>query len=199
MANNQNNTDTPVNRTNSSTNENDTIEKCLAEQYLANRLEKERDYYDTRADRYRAKYMRNQTWIIVFGAIIPIITVFETSFDSWEVFKEWHLGSIANAMIAAAIAILAGLDKLHQNQSRWNIMRYCAQMLKREKELYHNRVGDYDDKSEKDAKKALVKRTEGILYYDIASTLQFTQKGDGQELGSGEKNANSSNQKQSNN
>ncbi|MBO7478287.1 MAG: DUF4231 domain-containing protein [Salinivirgaceae bacterium] len=121
--------------------------------------------------------MSNQTLIIICGAVIPIITVFETAFDKWVGFTDWHLGSIANAIIAAIIAIIAGIDKLHQTQSRWNIMRYCAQRLKREEMLYRNRVDDYDGKTDKEAKQLLVKKTEGILYYDIASTLQFSQKG----------------------
>lgn len=157
--------------------ENDVLERQYAESYIANRLEAEREYYDNGADAFKRKYMSNQTVIIICGAIIPIITVFETAFDDYKVFTDWHLGSIANAIIAAVIAIIAGVDKLHQTQSRWNIMRYCAQMLRREEQLYRNRVGGYGKKTEKEAKQLLVKRTEDILYYDIASTLQFTQKG----------------------
>lgn len=157
--------------------ENDILERQYAESYINERLEAERKYYDDRADGYKKQYMSNQTVIIICGAIIPIITVFETAFDKCEVFADWHLGSIANAIIAAVIAIIAGVDKLHQTQSRWNIMRYCAQMLRREEMLYRNRVGGYGKKTEKEAKQLLVKRTEDILYYDISSTLQFTQKG----------------------
>lgn len=157
--------------------ENDVLERQYAESYIANRLEKEREYYDDRADGYKKRYMSNQTVIIICGAIIPIITLLNESFADSCMFKCWHLGSIANAIIAAIIAIIAGIDKLHQTQSRWNIMRYCAQMLRREEMLYRNRVGGYGKKNEKEAKQLLVKRTEDILYYDIASTLQFTQKG----------------------
>lgn len=157
--------------------ENDILERQYAESYINERLEAERKYYDDRADGYKKQYMSNQTVIIICGTIIPIITVFETTFDKCEVFTDWHLGSIANAIIAAVIATIAGVDKLHQTQSRWNIMRYCAQMLRREEMLYRNRVGGYGKKTEKEAKQLLVKRTEDILYYDIASTLQFTQKG----------------------
>ena len=173
---------------NFSINENDVLERQYAESYIANRLEAEREYYDNGADAFKKKYMSNQTLIIVCGAIIPIITVFETAFDDCKAFTDWHLGSIANAIIAAIIAIIAGIDKLHQTQSRWNIMRYCAQMLRREEMLYRNRVGRYGKKSEKEAKQLLVKRTEDILYYDISSTLQFTAKGGGQELGNEENN-----------
>lgn len=152
----------------------DEHERFNAENYIATRLKHEMEYYDNRADGYRNRYLRYQTWIIILGAIIPIITVIDTSFTE---LSNWHIGSIASAIIAAIIAILAGVDKLQQTQSRWNIMRYCAQMLKREEMLYRNRIGDYDNTSDKDAKQLLVKRTEGILYYDIASTLQFSQKG----------------------
>lgn len=157
--------------------ENEVLERQYAESYIASRLEKERDYYDNRADGYRKRYMSNQTWIIVCGAIIPIVTLLNETFECCPVFKCWHLGSILNAVIAAVIAIIAGIDKLHQNQNRWNITRYCAQMLRREEMLYRNRVGRYGSGSEKEAKQLLVKRTEDILYYDIASTLQFSPKG----------------------
>ena len=173
-------------------NENDILERQYAESYIANRLEAEREYYDNGADAFKKKYMSNQTLIIVCGAIIPVITLLNESFAESCVFKCWHLGSIANAVIAAVIAIIAGVDKLHQTQSRWNIMRYCAQMLRREEMLYRNRVGGYGKKTEKEAKQLLVKRTEDILYYDISSTLQFTAKGGGQDLGNEEKNTDGS-------
>ena len=182
----ENQKETPQDNKDFNTSENDVLERQYAESYIANRLEKEREYYDDRADGYKRRYMSNQTIIIICGAIIPIITVFETAFDDCKAFTDWHLGSIANAIIAAIIAVIAGIDKLHQTQSRWNIMRYCAQMLRREEMLYRNRVGRYGKKSEKEAKQLLVKRTEDILYYDISSTLQFTAKGGGQELGNGD-------------
>ena len=170
-----NQTQTTLNEKNNC--ETDILVRQYAESYIANRLEAEREYYDNGADTFKKKDMSNHTLIIICGAVIPIITVFETAFDKWVGFTDWHLGSIANAIIAAIIAIIAGIDKLHQTQSRWNIMRYCAQMLRREEMLYRNRVGGYGKKTEKEAKQLLVKRTEDILYYDIASTLQFTQKG----------------------
>lgn len=93
--------------------ENEVLERQYAESYIASRLEKVRDYYDNRADGYRKRYMSNQTWIIVCGAIIPIVTLLNETFECCPVFKCWHLGSILNAVIAAVIAIIAGIDKLH--------------------------------------------------------------------------------------
>ena len=155
----------------------DAMERQYAEDYIHERLDAERKYYDDRADGYRRKYMNNQTCIIVLGALIPIITLVDESFSKEVVFHDWHLGSIANATISAIIAIIAGIDKLHQTQSRWNTMRYCAQMLRREKWFFRNRVGKYSQKSEKEAKQLLVQRTEDILYFDISNTLKFAQNG----------------------
>ena len=84
--------------------ENEVLERQDAESYIASRLEKERDYYDNRADGYRKRYMSNQTWIIVCGAIIPIVTLLNETFECCPVFKCWHLGSILNAVIAATKA-----------------------------------------------------------------------------------------------
>ncbi len=159
------------------TSQTDVVEQQMAENYINSRLKAETKYYDDRADGYRDEYMSNQTLIIIVGAIIPIVSVLEVAFDSCELVSKWHLGSIISALLSAAIAIYAGIDKLHQTQNRWNTMRFCAQMLKREENLYRNRVGEYEGKTDKEAKQLLVQKTEGILYYDITSTMQISKKG----------------------
>lgn len=79
--------------------------------------------------------------------------------------------------------------KEETNQEQFDAEIYINKRLLHEQEYYDNRVGDYAKaKTQKEAKQLLVKRTEGILYYDIASTLQFSQKTSGDFGGSNEEN-----------
>lgn len=62
-------------------NDTEVLERQYTENYINERLDVEREYYDSRADGYRKKYLNNQTCIIVLGALIPIITLLDESFS----------------------------------------------------------------------------------------------------------------------
>ncbi|MFA7241545.1 MAG: DUF4231 domain-containing protein [Sulfuricellaceae bacterium] len=149
-------------------------------EYINDRLQKQTQWYEESATKNKAKFISYQSWIIILGAVIPVLISFETIFSSM---KEW-VGPVS-AIISACISILAGLDKLHQPQPNWFNYRANEEMLKKEAWYYKYRAGPYKNLKGDDAEasRLLVERTESIISADIARTLNLDKsKNNGQEL-----------------
>lgn len=148
-------------------------------EYIKERLQKQTQWYETSATKNKIKFMNFQSWIILLGAVIPVLISFETIFSSM---KDW-VGPVS-AIISACISILAGLDKLYQPQPNWFNYRANEEMLKKEEWFYKYRAGPYKNlKNDMEADRLLVERTESIISADIARTLNLDKsKNNGQEL-----------------
>lgn len=145
------------------------------EAYVNNRLKVQTKWYETSATHNKKQFITYQTWIIILGAVIPVLVAFETVFPDM---KNWN-GPLA-AVISAIIAILAGLDKLYQPQPNWFNYRANEEMLKKEEWLHKYKAGPYKNlKDDEEANRLLVERTEAIISADIARTLNFDKSKDG--------------------
>lgn len=148
-------------------------------EYVKERLQKQTQWYEISATKNKTKFINYQSWIIILGAVIPVLISFETIFHSM---KDW-VGPVS-AIISAGISILAGLDKLYQPQPNWFNYRANEEMLKKEEWFYKYRAGPYKNlKDATEADRLLVERTESIISADIARTLNLDKsKNNGQEL-----------------
>lgn len=142
-------------------------------EYIENRLQAQQDWYMKKANLNKSRFMNFQTVIIILGAIIPLIVVFKDV--GAKLFSVGWSGP-ASAVIAALIAILAGMDKLTQPQANWFNYRSNEEMLKKEEWMYYFRTGPYNDLDDKRAEKILVDRVESIISADIARFAQAEYK-----------------------
>ena len=95
-----------------------------------------------------------ETITLVAGASIPVINVLDVILN--PVLK------ILSATLATIIVVASGLGKLFKYQENWFNFRALAEALKREKELYLYKVGDYDQEDEK-REKILIEQVENLL------------------------------------
>lgn len=151
------------------------------DEYLKERVEKQRRWYETKATINKKTFLTYQTIIIILGALIPVLVAFE---GVYEPLKVWS-GPIA-ALIAAVIAIIAGLDKLKQPQPNWFNYRANEETMKKEEWLYKYRAGQYDGLRDADANQLLVERIESIISADIARVTNLKGKEDTEGRGGGE-------------
>ncbi len=146
--------------------------------YVKERLQDQQEWYCEKASLNKKRFMRFQTTIIILGALIPLIVVFdnfaEGLFGKLDVLD--GLPGLISAIIAATIAILAGIDKLTQPQTNWFNYRSNEEMLKKEEWMYHYLVGPYKGLSKGDAEKQLVERVESVISADIARFAQAEYK-----------------------
>ncbi len=139
--------------------------------YLKERVEKQRMWYETKASSNKKIFLRYQTIIIILGALIPVLVAFEGVFPELEA---WG-GPIA-ALIAAVIAVIAGLDKLKQPQPNWFNYRANEETMKKEEWLYKFKAGQYKGLGDQDANQLLVERIESIISADIARVTNMNRE-----------------------
>ena len=111
--------------------------------YLDERVKKQREWYENKANENKEKFISYQTVIMVLGALIPVIIAFESVFP---ILKEYG-GRITNT-ISAIIAIYAELDKVNQQQPNWFNYRANEESIKKEEWFYKYKAGPYKKMSE---------------------------------------------------
>ena len=141
------------------------------EDYIEERLQKQKKWYEEKANQNKKLFFSYQTVIIILGATIPVIVALETVIKTLVV---W--GGPITAVISAIIAIYAGLDKLKQPQPNWFNYRANEEMIKKEEWFYKFRAGVYRDLNEEEANNFLVERIESIISADIARMTSLTEK-----------------------
>lgn len=145
------------------------------EKYINERVKPQRHWYEVKATDNKKQFMSYQTWIIVLGALIPVIVACESVIP---LLKEY--GGPITAVISAFISIYAGIDKLKQPQTHWFNYRACEEALKKEEWFYKCKAGPYLSLPSKTADPLFVERIESIISADIARTLSAKDKGDDQ-------------------
>ncbi|MBR2888530.1 MAG: DUF4231 domain-containing protein [Bacteroidales bacterium] len=133
-------------------------------------LEKEADYlkyryfvaqqfYSKRADYGKKKFFNSQNLIIIFSAIIPVITLFpplvntfiqdlnigiKEEADKW-ICPQWiaEVAAIITAILSAIIAIITTREKMYSWRLHWTKNRDLSERLKKEHALYQGSSGEY--------------------------------------------------------
>lgn len=139
--------------------------------YLEERVKTQREWYEQRATENKKIFFSYQTIIIVLGALIPVMVVFESVVPF---LKEY--GGPISAVISAIISIYAGLDKLRQPQPNWFNYRANEESLKKEEWLFKYKAGPYKNLPEKEARVQFVERVESIISSDITRTMTLGGK-----------------------
>lgn len=141
------------------------------EDYIEERLKKQKKWYEEKANENKKLFFNYQTVIIVLGATIPVIVALESVIKP---LVEW--GGPITAVISAIIAVYAGLDKLKQPQPNWFNYRANEEMIKKEEWFYKYKAGIYRDLNEEEANNLLVERIENIISADIARMTSMKEK-----------------------
>jgi hypothetical protein len=154
--------------------------------YLEDRVKPQRQWYETKASTNKKLFVSYQRTIIILGALIPVIVASELPFP----FIKDYVG-LVTSVIAAVIAVCAGLDKLNQPQTTWFNYRATEEAIKMEESFFLYRAGPYRDLSPTEAQVLLVERVEGMISADIARFANLgkkaaPEKDDGDEERSGE-------------
>lgn len=131
--------------------------------YVEERLEKQADWHSDKARDYKKNYFRTEVITIVAGALIPVINVLTIIPDDWI--------KILSASLGALIVISSGIGKLFKYQDNWLNYRGIVETLRREKEFYRMKVGEYDVEDPEKRNKILVERTETTLSENTAKFI----------------------------
>jgi ABC-type multidrug transport system fused ATPase/permease subunit len=141
------------------------------QEYIDERITKQREWYEKKANDNKSLFFTYQTIIIILGATIPVIVAVAPHIS----FITISVGPIT-AFISAIISIVAGMDKLRQPQPNWFNFRANEEMMKKEEWLYKYRAGVYKGLADKEANLLIVERIESIISADIARITSYEQK-----------------------
>lgn len=130
--------------------------------YLNDRVEAQRKWHSTEAGENKRWYYTLEIITLVAGALIPVVNVFDVLPTPWL--------RVLSSVLATIVVIAAGLNKLYGFQENWLHYRLVSEALKREREFYLHKTGDYEVNSEQQRNRILVGRVEDIL---TSTTSQF--------------------------
>ncbi|CAK0750173.1 conserved hypothetical protein [Gammaproteobacteria bacterium] len=138
-----------------------------AEYYFDTVLNKQREWYSTKAGQQKNRHLLLAVTVIVLGALISVL----------QIFSEYAGVSIATAVLGAAVTIGRAMDGLLRPDEAWQAYRKASENMKREYRLYLNGADSYATISDEDAGyRLLVERVETIIAEEQQLFWQFHAK-----------------------
>jgi hypothetical protein len=130
-----------------------------ATSYLDERLRDQAQWHSGKATRNKNKFYTVEVITLIAGALIPVLNVI--TIERWPNFS--HFQRLGSALLAALIVVATGIGKLYKFQENWLTYRGLTEELRREEQLFLNKVGQYAEAGEEKRQQLLVERTETIL------------------------------------
>ncbi|HRI58964.1 MAG TPA: DUF4231 domain-containing protein [Saprospiraceae bacterium] len=130
--------------------------RMTPDEYMTLRLDDQIGWYERKSARNKKWFFFCQSIVIASSALIPLFVGY-SDLPGMDWMK--YLGGA----LGAAVAIVGGVMALKKYRENWRIYRASAEALVREKFLYFNRIGQYDDADEDKIFKIFVERAEQIM------------------------------------
>lgn len=123
-----------------------TTEKEPDSGYL--RLEQQIAWYDKKSGDAQKYYKWSKIIELICAAVVPLTAQ--------------HVGIVA-AIAGVIVLVLEGVQQLYQWNHNWITYRSTCEELRHEKYSYLGRTGEYEGKTEEEAKRILVDRVESLV------------------------------------
>lgn len=131
-----------------------------ASDYLRDRVEQYRNWYDMRARRSKGWYLRLRVGGLLAGVAVPVLFVVPGN-------TARSAGIFASVLVVLTIA----LDGVLRLREQWENYRYTEQYLDREKHLFLARAGPYRGLVAETAFLTFVERVEWAIAAENSTTL----------------------------
>lgn len=131
-----------------------------AEAYIAERLEQYQGWYDVKAVRMKALYLRMRTAAVVSGALVPALV---------NVPLTWV--RMVTTVLSLIVVVLVSLESVFHYREQWKNYRSTEQLLGHEKVRFRARIGVYAGLTDEEALATLIDRAESAIAAENSSTL----------------------------
>lgn len=137
--------------------------------YITNRVEQYREWYDSKAVKMKAKYMQGRIASALSAVLIPVVTNIDwvVSYNG----SSYDLSNISVTVLGTLVAVLISLEGVLHHREQWKNYRTTEQHLQTQKQLFVHRVGDYSALDDSKAFKLLVSRVESAIAEENSITL----------------------------
>ena len=132
------------------------------EEYIEERLNQFRAWYDVKASSAKKVYLRMRTVTVVGGAAVPVLV--NLKFDTFNI-------NLITTLVSLLVVVLVSLESVFHFREQWKNYRATEQLLAKEYFNYVTAEGAYRNKVEADAFLDFVDRVENAIASENASTL----------------------------
>ncbi|HAO09211.1 MAG TPA: DUF4231 domain-containing protein [Chryseobacterium sp.] len=146
------------------------------EQYIENRLDQYRSWYDSKAVTAKKRYLNSRIWSAISAVLVPIIT--NISLPELTLCNGFiiDISKTLATILSTVVALLIALEGVLHYREQWKNYRTTEQYLTAQKNIFLNKVGDYASLSKEEAFKLLVDRIEQAITEENAVTLNVLTK-----------------------
>lgn len=146
------------------------------ENYIENRVEQYRNWYDLKAVKMKSYYMRGRIVSALSAVLIPVLTNVDLDFTYSDI--TFDLSKILVTILGTVVAVLIALEGVLHHREQWKNYRTTEQLLQTQKQLFLHRIGDYAEINDTSAFKLLVSRVEAAIIEENAITLNVLTRVD---------------------
>jgi hypothetical protein len=146
------------------------------DQYIKDRLDQYRSWYDSKAVNAKKKYLRSRVWSAISAVLVPIITNISLPDLTLSNGLIIDISKVLATIFSTIVALLIALEGVLHYREQWKNYRTTEQYLTAQKNIFLNNVGDYAILSKEDAFKLLVDRVEQAITEENAVTLNVLTK-----------------------
>lgn len=136
------------------------MKKVEFNKYLKERYGPQVKWYDEKAISNKRWNNIFQILIIIIAAIVPVIAVLDLKWPT--------------VILAAIVAIGSGILKYCKFGEHWHNYRTTCETLKKEKDYYDYKIGEYQDAS--DPEKLFVERTGSLISQEHTKWITTSKK-----------------------
>ncbi|WP_371643534.1 MULTISPECIES: DUF4231 domain-containing protein [unclassified Streptomyces] len=137
-----------------------------AREYVEARLSQYQQWYDRKAVRNKAVYLRMRTLSVVGGALVPVLVNLDMRF-----------ARIGATVLSLLVVVSVSLESVYRYREQWKNYRSTEQLLGHERVYFETGVGPYAGLSERDAYTTLVSRVEQAIANENSATLNVMTLG----------------------
>jgi hypothetical protein len=129
-------------------------------EYLSERLDQYQSWYNGKAIKTKALFLRMRTVTVVGGACVPVLVNLDVRYMK-----------IATTLVSLVVVALIALESVYHHREQWKNYRSTEQFLGHERIFYKTRSGAYEGTTELQAFRLLVERVETAIAAENAATL----------------------------
>lgn len=141
------------------------------EEYIENRLDDQIKWYSKKAGFYKNFYYAFNIAIAILSSSSVIFTTLSLKIESYST-----TFSIIALICSSSIPVVIAVNGIMKCQELYKNYRSTCEMLKREKILFQNNTGEYENAS--NSEKLLVRRCESIMSTETNNWVQLNEKKD---------------------
>ncbi len=135
-----------------------------ADEYVDQRVNQFVGWYDRKAVKAKAAYLRIRTIAVVGALVVPVAANLDFS---------WYQAhrTIVTTLISLLVSIAVALDSVYHFADQWRNYRSTEQFLSREKFPFQTGEGPYKETNEEEAFLLFVERCEAQIASENSATL----------------------------